>query len=213
MQSDVASQGFGWKEALGIVNPVGAIGTIGAGLLEGGLDIYGARQQNKWAVEAAEKQMQFQRDERIAAQEWEKKMSNSAYPRVVRGLKKAGLNPMLAIDQGPASTPSSSAGSGAMATPVNPEYGRIVSSALDMVRTFAHVRQAEASATLAETEAGLREKLGEKGEASEKIWKFINHLMDKMGAENAAPKRKFGPPIRFKDPEIEKESQRLWEKY
>lgn len=41
--------------------------------------------------------------------DWQEKMSNTAYQRGTRDMKKAGINPMVAFMQGGASTPSSSA--------------------------------------------------------------------------------------------------------
>jgi len=43
--------------------------------------------------------------------QWQEKMSNSAYQRAMTDMKKAGLNPMLAYQQGGASVPSTSAAS------------------------------------------------------------------------------------------------------
>lgn len=43
--------------------------------------------------------------------EWMERMSNSAYQRAMDDMKKAGLNPMLAYQQGGASVPSSTAAS------------------------------------------------------------------------------------------------------
>lgn len=41
--------------------------------------------------------------------DWQEEMSNSAWQRGVADMKTAGINPMLAVSQGPASTPSNSA--------------------------------------------------------------------------------------------------------
>lgn len=43
--------------------------------------------------------------------EWETQMSNTAYSRAIDDMKRAGLNPLLAISNGGASTPSGASGS------------------------------------------------------------------------------------------------------
>lgn len=45
----------------------------------------------------------------IANRDWMERMSNSAYQRAMADMKKAGLNPMLAYQQGGASVPTSTA--------------------------------------------------------------------------------------------------------
>lgn len=80
----------------GVLDPVGAIGTIGAGIIGGGLDYLGAQDQNQAAKEIADKVMAFQ-----------ERMSNTAHVREVADLKAAGLNPTLSANAG-ASTPGGS---------------------------------------------------------------------------------------------------------
>lgn len=60
-----------------------------------GSEILGAMDANSAKARAAKDQMNFQ-----------ERMSNTSYQRVVADLRKAGLNPALAYSQGGASTPS-----------------------------------------------------------------------------------------------------------
>lgn len=90
----------------GILNPVGILGTVGAGLLGGGADYFAAKEQadaqrdaNSQNVGLSREQMQFQ-----------ERMSSTAYQRATADMRAAGINPMLAVDQGGASSPSGSQG-------------------------------------------------------------------------------------------------------
>lgn len=82
-----------YKSFLGLEGLVGMGNILGVG---GAFSQASAqREANAQNIALAREQMGFQ-----------KEMSNSAYQRVTEDLGKAGLNPMLAISQGSASTPS-----------------------------------------------------------------------------------------------------------
>lgn len=73
-------------------------GLFASALVGAGASILGGFQQNKGAREQASNQMAFQ-----------ERMSSTAYQRAMKDMKKAGLNPILAYKQGPASSPSGTA--------------------------------------------------------------------------------------------------------
>lgn len=109
------------------MDPVsGAI--IASALLPAIGSAFGQSQANKANLRIAREQMGFQKESQAKAMAFEERMSGSAYQRAVQDMKLAGINPMLAINQGGASTPGISPMGGASAQ-MEDVVGPAVSSA------------------------------------------------------------------------------------
>lgn len=101
--------------------PLGAAAIMGGSAIVGGLlGLHGAHRANQTNQSISQQQMQFQRE-----------MSNTAYQRSMEDMRKAGLNPILAYQQGGASSP---AGAG---IPAIDQITPAVSSAMQAARLHA----------------------------------------------------------------------------
>lgn len=112
------------------MNPV-----VAGGLVAGGLDVIGGFLGNKASADEARRNRQFQR-----------KMYKHRYQYTVEDMRKAGLNPALAYQQGGGSAPS-----GSMASQDNPigDAGRTaITTALAVRQNKAQVEQTEAQTAL-----------------------------------------------------------------
>ena len=74
-----------------VVKGLGSLGAFASPFL----GYYGTQQANRMQLASARDQMQFQ-----------KMMSDTSYQRAVKDMRAAGINPLLAVQKGGASTPA-----------------------------------------------------------------------------------------------------------
>lgn len=113
---------------------------IAGGLVSGGLNLIGGILTNEANKDMAQSASSASAAEAQKNRDWQTEMSNTAYQRAVKDLGSAGLNPMLAYQQGGASTPSGATGLAFQSTYQN-ALGSAVEAFHGARRTSADVEQ------------------------------------------------------------------------
>lgn len=150
-------------------------------------------------VASTREQMAFQDKQGGIQRDFEERMSNSAYQRATADMKAAGINPMVAYQQGGAGTPSVTAqpGSsvGSLPVPQSPwsSLGNLGTSARDTMRLLQDMNESNSRIKLnsnlgekALADAGLARTNAGRGSADEFISNLKKRFLENIvgGAKN-----------------------------
>lgn len=131
------------------------------------INLASAREANQLTERLAQEQHSENRYLTRTAMDFQERMSNTAYKRAIADMRSSGLNPILAVNQGGASTPGGSTGSAASGSGQSANaVSAIMRNALEpAVNSAVAVRNSENQTKLANAQAKLTTEQARKTKA------------------------------------------------
>lgn len=172
----------------------GAIGSAAASMVGPVLNYIGQEKTNKTNLGIARETNAFNKTEAEITRDWQEDLSNSAYQRSMLDMKSAGLNPILAYQQGGANTPSAATASGVSASAQNSmsafsdigdKANTLLNSAKNREVADNQINQLKANVT--NTVADSRKKMAETKEADTRTFSLLQDINRKQWENKLLP--------------------------
>lgn len=171
---------------------LGPVGTAVGGIAGGIADFLGAQSANNMNWDQFVSNQMWNTTQISAARDYDYMMSNSAYQRARQDMEKAGLNPMLMMNQGGAgggNSPITNAGVGNAAQNPAAGLGRGIASAGQVVSMLNDLKTADAQRTLLGAQAAQAGATAQREASSAKLNDWQTAVVQAtMGATKAKAK-------------------------